>query len=104
MNRLARLGLTSAALLLALSGTFTSEYASAEAALNQPVHVHFTIKVQEVLTVNLRGNHLDVGSNNGNILLVNDNLNTANMFALSGNTNVSVIISSQDGGIVVATP
>ncbi|QQZ28646.1 hypothetical protein HMY34_07705 [Thiothrix subterranea] len=104
MNHLAHLGLTSAALLLALSATFTSEYASAEATLNQPVHVHFTIKVQEVLTVNLRGNHLDVSSNNGNILLVNDNLNTANMLPLSGNTHANVVVRSQDGGFVVATP
>lgn len=104
MHHLAHLGLISAALLLALSGTFTSEYASAEATFNQPVHVHFTIKVQEILTVNLRGNQLDVSSNNGNILLVNANLNTANMLPLAGNTSASVVVRSQDGGFVVATP
>lgn len=104
MDRLTHLGLRSAVLLFALSSTFTSYNVNAEASLNKSVHVHFTIKVQEVLTVNLQGNRLDVSSNNGNILLVSDNASTANMFALSGNTNANVIVHSQDGDFVVATP
>ncbi len=104
MNPPLHLGLKPTLLLLALSGGFVSHHANAETSLSKSANVHFTIKVQEMLTVNLHGNHLDVASNNGNVLLVNDNVATANLVALSGNANASIIIRSQDGGFVVATP
>lgn len=94
-------------LMLALM-LFAATEVAAEASFDGAAHVHFTIHVREILSVQNNAGQLNLSSNNGDIIIASGNQDSHTLTSLYGVSRgqefPAAIAPDGHAGFIIATP